>query len=217
MARASPKIARHGLLKLFNGDGGAPEAEARAGADGQFAGHKACGLDAFDGGGQAAQGKADIGADVCGKAPQHAVAQGIHFHVEQHPGPEKTKAERPLLDQALADPAGIGKGGKQQRVDPDESSGREARHGAARRGAFPHQGAKEGRGELGHGGKGDQADLGKRRRRADHPVVAIGQHQHEGDGQPPDGDQGFSHVMDDFRPFRAAGGAAGARRGCCRS
>jgi len=131
------------------------------------------------------------------------MAQGIQFHVEQHPGPEKIQAERALLDQALAHPAGIGEGRKQQRVAPDKGAGRESCHGTAGRGAFPHQGAKKGRGKLGHGGKGNQADLGQCGGRADHPVIAIGQHQHEGDGQPPDGDQGLSHVMEEFRPFGA--------------
>ncbi len=68
------QIARHCLLKLFNGDSGSPQAETRSGSNRQFTGYKACGLDALNGRGDAAQGKANIGKNICGKTPQHTMA-----------------------------------------------------------------------------------------------------------------------------------------------
>ena len=105
------------------------------------------------------------------------------------------EAHGAIVDEAAADPAGIGEGRQQQRVEPDGRSGGDARHGAPRRAALPHETAEEGGRELRNGSKGDEAHLRQRRRGADHPVIAIGECKHQHDGPAPDEHQAFAHVV----------------------
>jgi hypothetical protein len=59
------EIARHRLLKLFNSHSCPPQAESCSGSSREITGHKACGLDALNGRGDAAQGKTNIGNNIC--------------------------------------------------------------------------------------------------------------------------------------------------------
>ncbi len=123
-ARVGADIAGDRLLQPLGGDGGAPQLEAGAAARLDVARHEACRLHALDGGGLAHQRARHIGGDIGEQAPEHAVGERIEFHGEEHARPEHADAEGPLVDEAAADPAGIGEGRQQQRVEPDEEARR---------------------------------------------------------------------------------------------
>ena len=197
-------VAGDGILQPPGGDGGAPQLESGAASRLQVANDETRRLHTFDRGGRAHQRTGDIGREIGDEAPDHPVGERIELHGEQDAGFQKADAERASVEEAAADPAGIGKRRQQQRVDPDEKADDDAPHGAPRRGPPPYQPAEEGRRELRHRRERQQPDLSQCRRSADHPVIGVGEAQHTDDGPAADQDQGFAHVLMDGGAFLVA-------------
>ena len=117
------------------------------------------------------------------------------LHGEKHAGFKDAEPERAIIEEASADPAGIGKGWQQQCIKPDEEPDGDAPHGAARRGPPPHHGTEEGRRELRHRRKRQEPHLRQRRRRPDHPVIGIGEAEDAENRRAADEDQRLAHVL----------------------
>ncbi len=74
---------------------------------------------------------------------------------------------------------------REKRIGPDRHARHQSGNGAERRAAPPDQGANEGRPHLRHAGEGQHANRGKQGLTR-HPIVEIGEQQHDHDRQPPD-------------------------------
>ena len=187
------QIARHRLLQLTDGHRRAPGMRI-AGAFGSFRGDEGRPLQLLR---RCRPGKArdhGPGQKIERQRPENAMRQGIHLQAEQCSWPQPGNAEGAVFQKARIDPAGIGERGQKQRIGPQQKARGQPGHGATGGGIAPEQPAEEGRGELRHRGKGDQARLRQRLGSAGHEIIAVGKQQDDGDGRAPDQDQRAPHV-----------------------
>ena len=155
------EITRHGRDQIVDGDGGAPAPQRRG--RGEVGGDEDVGLEPLDRLGDAHQRHGDEGEGVEQQAPEHPVGERIESEREQRLRAQRPEAEGAVLQQGRGAVAGLDEGGDRQGVDPHGEADQHAGDGAARGAAPPEQAAEEGRGELGDGGEGEQADVGERR------------------------------------------------------
>ena len=181
------EIARDRRGQFFHRHRGAPEPEARRDRR-QIRRHEDVGLQPLDRRGRAPQRHADIGDDVDGQAPDHAVHQRRQIEAEQMLRPQRGDGPWPVGEDVLADEADIGKARQQQRIGPDRDAAGHAGDGAAGGAAAPDQTAEKRRRELGDGGEREQADRGKLgvARRA---IIEVGEQDDAEDRQAAHGEQ----------------------------
>src|SRR5205823_6200039 len=120
---------------------------------------KALGLQDLDGTWRTGQRYADISGDIQSEAPQHAMGQRVESQVEQHARPQEGYPQGAVADEARTEPPGIREGWQQEAIGPYREAYRDSREFAARRAPRPHQSAEEGRRQLGHCCKGNEAYL----------------------------------------------------------
>ncbi|MNO53201.1 hypothetical protein D3C76_436390 [compost metagenome] len=144
-----------------------------------FLANEAAGLPVF---GNPCAGKdrhPDEQGEVAHQRQHHALSQRGDRQVQRvamQPGQPREGRQRPAQ--------AAGNQGQHQGVEPEESSHRQPCEYAAAVGLFPVQGTEHGRGQLGHGGKGDLADGCQARGGAQQPVADISQQQNADDAHP---------------------------------
>ena len=168
------EIARDRRRQFLDRHRGAPEPEARRDRR-KLGGHEQVGLQPLDRRRRAPQREADIGEDVDGEAPHHAMHQRRQVEPEQLLRPQQRRCPTgPCGEDVVADEAEVGEARQQQRIGPDQDAGDHAGHGAARGAAPPDQAAEEGRRELRDRREGQQADR-RQLRVAGRAVIHIGE------------------------------------------
>src|SRR5690606_31990039 len=102
----------------------APEAGAAAGGNMAQYVDEQVGLAVFGGGRTPPQRKPDIAADVGDHAPEQAMADVVEpGQPEQLLRFQQVDAENALGQEGDRQPSGLGEGGQQQRVEPDQEAG----------------------------------------------------------------------------------------------
>jgi len=119
--------------------------------------------------------------------PEGAMGHRIEpGEAEERIGLQQRDAERSIGDEVHAERARARKGGKQQRVAPDQEPARDTGECARLGGAAPIESADDCRRELGDGDKRHQADRDERELGAVVTHVEVAEHHDDDHGRPPD-------------------------------
>ncbi|MDT4847349.1 hypothetical protein FQZ97_814010 [compost metagenome] len=132
----------------------------------------------------------DIGTQVAQQAPEQRVADLVQPNqAKELQRLEPGNGQRPLLDKAQRQPAGLGERRQQQGVGPQQESQRQAAQGAGTGALFPVHATEHRRGELRHCGEGHQADRDQGIGFAGRPVIHIAEQHQQQDGAATDTQQ----------------------------
>ena len=133
--------------------------------------------------------------DIGGQAPDEGMGDFVETRQPQQSlGLQEFDAEGALLQETQGQPARLGEGGDQQGVEPDGEARRQPRQGPAPGAAPPIETGDDGRGELGDGGKADEADAHQGIGIPGQPVIEVTQQQDGDDGPAPDAQQQLAHI-----------------------
>ncbi len=113
---------------------------------------------------------------------------------QQGLGLQEFDSEGALLQKPQGQPAGLGKGGKQQGIDPDGEARREPRQGPATGPAAPVETGDDGRCELSNSGKADESYAHQGIGVSSQPVIEISQQENGDNGPAPDAQQQLDHI-----------------------
>jgi len=122
----------------------------------------------------------DVQSRVGQQTPEHGMGNVVEIlKPEQGKGTQPGNPRRSFIDKTFGQQPGLHQRRADQGIQPDEESGHQSRQGSGRRTSFPQDAPEDGRRELGHGGKRNQADGHQGVVFADKMKVGVAEHQNQ--------------------------------------